>query len=74
MKVTFRGGPWNGIAIDLPKLPTWINFGVDVWTGGDDAIPICDTKVLSEPHDFTYLLEKDANGNLRYVLRIIEEP
>lgn len=74
MKVTFRGGPWNGIALDLRVLPTWINLSADVWTGGSNEIPIGETRILSERCNFTYLLEKNEIGNLTYVLRIIEEP
>ena len=74
MNVSFNGGPWNGAEINLSRFPTWITFSADIWTGGDDRIPIGDTRVLSAPCDFTYLLEKDEEGSLRYALRIIQEP
>ena len=69
MQVTFRGGPWNGIGIEIPLLPTWINLNADVWTGGNDETPISETRILTERWDFTYLLTKDESGNPRYDLR-----
>jgi hypothetical protein len=71
MKVTFKGGPWNGVVLSFPTLPRWISFGGMLWNPQEPGADIGDTAVLANPADFIYVLRKQDN-EVYYELRIVE--